>query len=511
MDALIGAGHQTIKKFRETPATWRVRYQMPNGFMMETKVVRDKDRRAWIFAQILDGRTQVISRLIEREGVWHVIEEGGTAKYRPFEAELHLPGGYLLLSLAEPRWMLDRNQAASAKFEEQRGNVVSFRLPLPPETRRFLEKSVEGLQQLAKQDPTYAAKPETTKALALMQEQLAKGTPLGVDKTTGMLVECRLRDMLISFEDFRWLNQTSDLDFALPKDAKWNDQTRPWSGAELNDCVMVGHDPLFRAGGSGPGIDAYLLNVQSGRLRRLPYEGITSMAGCFLKGRREVIVSGFDADGPVGLVKLNLETGINTPVESDLAKGRISLAAELSPDGKKVATMQMSGSGQMTDFQIRIVNVTGGNSRLLGQPERIGAPFSWLPDGDGLILKRFERSQDLQGIEPRVLCRMGLDGKIADLRPGDWPLVLQKTRKILYKDDKSELWHTCELDGTKPQLFADGLQKHGTPAVSPDEKRVIFAQYEKGKLPQLLLYDMGKNQGRPIVKASGFTGTPIWR
>ena len=511
VEDLIRAGRQTVKTFQTTPAAWRVRFRMPNGFTMETKVVRDEKRQAWRFAQIVDGRTELLSEVIERDGVWHVIESKRRAKYRPYEAELHLPGGYLLLALAQLRCVQDKGEFDNAKFEERRGHIVSYRLPIPPETRALLKKSVAALEQLQKQDPTLATRPDTIKLLELTREQLAKGTPLVVDEATGIMVECKLRDMLISLEDFKWLNTTVDADFALPRNAVWDDQARPWSDTELNDCVMVGHDPLFQAGGKNPAIDAYLLNVQSGRLRRLPYEGISSMPGCFLKDRREVIVCGFDVDGPAGLVKVNLQTRANTPVESDHGKGRMSMFAELSPDGEKAATLQMSASGQMTDFQFRVVNLADGTSRLLGSPKRIGGPFSWLPAGDGLILKRFEPVEDPRAIEPRMLCRMDLNGKLTDLRRGDWPMVLRSTRKILYKDDELELWHTCDLDGFNPRIFADGLARHSTPTVSPDESRIIFTHYEKGKLPELLLFELGKPKGKPVVRASGFTGTPIWR
>jgi hypothetical protein len=173
--------------------------------------------------------------------------------------------------------------------------------------------------------------------------------------------------------------------------------------------------------------------------------------------------------------------------------------------------MQSFGGGQMLDFQISVVDLDDEHAQLLGEPSRIGAPFSWLPDGDGLILKRFGRSEDLKAVEPRILCRLGLDGKLTDLRSGDWPIVLRKARRILYQDDQTGLWWTCALDGTRPELFADGLAKHATPALSPDETKVIFTRYEKGKLPQLLLFELGKSTGTPVTTAKGFTGTPVWR
>ena len=83
--------------------------------------------------------------------------------------------------------------------------------------------------------------------------------------------------------------------------------------------------------------------------------------------------------------------------------------AEMSPDGRKVAAMQAFGGGKMTDMQIRLIEPQSGRSELLGKPGNIGAPFSWLPDGDGLVLKRFERTDDMHAIEPSFLCRLGLE------------------------------------------------------------------------------------------------------
>ena len=184
--------------------------------------------------------------------------------------------------------------------------------------------------------------------------------------------------------------------------------------------------------------------------------------------------------------------------------------AELSPDGRTLATMRMLGQGGILDMQMQLIDVETGKSKLLGKPSHIGAPFAWLPNGQGLILKRFDSTSDPNVIEPRILCRLGLDGKLTDLRRGDSPVVLHKSNKILFEDD-SGLWHTCELDGTKPEIYADGMKGYGTPALSPDEKQIIFARYEKGKLPRLLVFDWGKTAGKPIPNNEGFIGIPVWR
>ena len=147
-----------------------------------------------------------------------------------------------------------------------------------------------------------------------------------------------------------------------------------------------------------------------------------------------------------------------------------------------------------------------GEARLLGKPSKIGAPFSWLPDGDGLILKRFETQDDPKAVEPRILCRLGLDGELTDLRSGDWPVVLRKTRRILFEENATRLWHTCQLDGSDPKLFADGLKGYSMPAVSPDEKRVVFVRYEH---PGLAIGQVAPPCGLLVLESEAFSAAFI--
>src|SRR5690349_7341384 len=74
IEDLLRVGRQTLEKLRESAASWRVRYRMPNGFIMETKVVRDKNRQSWSFFQVENGRAELISRIVEKEGIWHVMD-----------------------------------------------------------------------------------------------------------------------------------------------------------------------------------------------------------------------------------------------------------------------------------------------------------------------------------------------------------------------------------------------------------------------------------------------------
>jgi hypothetical protein len=214
--------------------------------------------------------------------------------------------------------------------------------------------------------------------------------------------------------------------------------------------------------------------------------------------------SGTDIDGHTGIFKLNLLTGEETRISDGL-----SATAELSPDGRTLATMRMVGDG--ADSQMQLIDLEARNERALGKPGHIGGPFGWLPGGDGLILKRFEATTDGTATEAPMFSRLGMDGKLTDLRWGDSPIVLRRSKMILFQDIDSGLWKTCEFDGTKPKLYADGMKGYVNPAVSPDESQIIFAKYENGKFPQLMLFYWGDTNGKPLVKVDGFVGRPVWR
>src|SRR5690349_14399225 len=99
IEELVRAGKSTLSKFVSTPSSWTIKYRLQTGGVFETKVVRNGDQQPWTFSEVVNRRSQTISRLIQKDGIWHVIEKNRAAKYRPYEAELRIPGGYLFFSL----------------------------------------------------------------------------------------------------------------------------------------------------------------------------------------------------------------------------------------------------------------------------------------------------------------------------------------------------------------------------------------------------------------------------
>jgi len=338
---------------------------------------------------------------------------------------------------------------------------------------------------------------------------LVNGAPAVFDEQTGILLEGKVQTMSFSVEGFRWLDRLPEDAFALPKGVRWDDQTRPWTAMDYEHCVMVARDPLFVPAGAPLSLDSFILNLKSGDLRRIPFAGITSMPGFFAESRTVAVVAGMDLNGQAGITRIDVVTGKNEPFASDWLSGGPLLTEEVSPNGQYA--LGFSPSFSDTEVEIRLIKLSDRSIRTLRKTGRLGIPSSWLPESDGIILKRFEPVSDPKQIEPRVLCRLDLDGTLKDLRPGDSPLVLRKSRKILYQENGSRLWHTCDLDGSNPKLYADGLAGHGQPAVSPDERQILFTRFNKGHVPQLMLFELGKSNGLPATRAPGYTGKAVWR
>jgi len=519
LSKLAETGKRTLEKLENSPAAWIARCRLSDNphsqhIFAEIKVFRDGRRQSWSVSKSVYGSSSNVCEIVEVDGIWHVIENRRFIKCRPYEAGLHFPDSYILLALADIRSFADQNSLGALEFEKRNGSQLWFRLRPAGQYRRILEELRAVSSKFNASDLTLDQRRYKEETVAQAREQLASGAPVAFDEATGTLLESTIGPMSFSIEGFRWLDRLPENAFALPKGVHWNDQTRPWSAQEYEECVLVAHDPFFVEGRS-LSFNTFVLNLKSGDMRRVPFVGMTSMPCSFLESRNAVVVAGLSfrsaavfggahLDSCAGLARVDLVTGKSEPFARDWLSGGPFWMTEVSPDGQYA--IGLSPSLPDMEAEARLIKMSDRSARTLPKTPRLGGPLSWLPESDGIILSRGPRQ-----IGRAVLCRLNLDGTLKDLRPGDWPLVLRKSRKILYKENESRLWHTCDLDGSNPKLYADGLAHHSEPAVSPDERQILFTRINEGSAPQLMLFELGKTNGLPATRAEGFTGRAVWR
>ena len=136
--------------------------------------------------------------------------------------------------------------------------------------------------------------------------------------------------------DFRWRDRI-DLDDFKVDGRNWEDNTDDPTAGDLDDLVMIGHSPLWRPGAK-TSTDGRLLDLKTGRYRRIPFAGAEVLTGCFLAGRTRVAVTGLDAmgDGALGLYDVDLKTGANRRLGGDVLAGGFTLFPVLSSTARSM-------------------------------------------------------------------------------------------------------------------------------------------------------------------------------
>src|SRR5262249_33495954 len=170
----------------------------------------------------------------------------------------------------------------------------------------------------------------------------------------------------VTIEEFRWLDRVDPQEFSV-EGRRWEDFTADPTEGETSELVMIGHNRLWQPGMKTGDTDGRLLDLRTGRYRRIPFRGETSLPGCFLKGGRRVVVPGHDSvRGLLGLSEVDLKTGENRRLGGELLDIGFSLMPALSPDGGTVAVLHRGASEGLKQVSVCLVDLKMGGARPLG-------------------------------------------------------------------------------------------------------------------------------------------------
>jgi Tol biopolymer transport system component len=273
---------------------------------------------------------------------------------------------------------------------------------------------------------------------------------------------------------------------------------------------MIGNSGLWRPGMKSHESDGRLLDVRTGRYRRIAFHGTSTTPGCFTRDRTRVVVTGVDImSAVIGLYEIDLKTGANRQLGGDLLATGFSLFPSLSPDGKTVALLHQGASARLLGARICLVDLATGNAKPLGEPRDTGPPC-WFPDGKALVIID-RKSIDVSSPAISTICRLDLDGRLTKLCPGASPVVLGDGKRILFEDQTTRTWKTCALDGGDVKIYADGMKGCGFPAPSPDGKRLLMMHFVSGRAPEPLIFPLDQSEGKPATTAPGLWAIPCWR
>ena len=438
--------------------------------------------------------------IIKRDGVWYVREQGkASAKCRPFEAPLRLPSAYLMLAAGNLE-VLPPDTAD--KIESVENGLATVHVAMPAAAKAELEASIAGLREtLGRLDDG----PEAEKGkerIAQIEQIIAEGGTVVVDCSTGVVVRDNKMMMDRKFA-FSANKRVAVKEFGVAGET-WLDLTDdPTVGQDLDDLLMIGNAPMATPANSKQvDPDARLVNLRSRQMRRIPVRGLSCLPGCFSRDRKKAYVQGVDPSvgTMLSLWEINLSTGENRQIS--VSGPGWPLATSVSPDGTSLAIMKFSLN---LKSQLCLLDTKSWKVSLIGGPMDAGAPY-WLNDGKGFIL--FVRKW-IAADKPSEdsLARMDLDGTVRVLGTGSQPKVIPGQKKILF--EQGRMWYTCDLDGQKRQMYADGMKGYGFPAFSPDGRRILWISFKD--LPHPVMQTFGEAKVEELDIGPGLWAAPVWQ
>ena len=514
MDALARSGAASAERLRTSPASWTVDNTLGSGAVISTKIIRaggvganTGSWRATFDITNPAGRVQAL-QIISRDGLWYATDKSGSCKYRPYELPTESPFMYLCLERCTPLFVTPDRPLTGAMLEGVKDHIATFRLALDADSARFMQAVIDNLHALQQQ----SGKPlgaELDKQLADLKDFLANGMAVRVDVSTGQIIEFGAPKLRTRISGFRFLPHADPADFAVA-DRPWQDYSDDPTAGTLDDLIMIGHYPPGRVGNKNYDLDGRLMDVKTGRFRRLAFEGGVVMPGCFLKDRRAVIVGGMDSQTPaIRPYEIDLKTGRNRLLGGALLQQGFTLIMDLSPDGKTLALFHSDPAAGLLHGQVFLLDIKSGVAKPIGKPIDTGF-LNWTADGQHIVLLD-RKSTDLNSPSIGSLAIMDMEGRVNLLRRGNFPVLLADRQTILFEDSETTLWHTCDLKGQDDKLFGDGLKGYGFPAPAPDGKRILMMKFEPGKLPLPIVLPIGESKGQVITNVPGLWGMPAWR
>lgn len=494
------------ERFKSTPSSWIVSSPLGDGGSANLSVLHVGEVERFIFTFEHGARSDEICRIISRGGLWYVSDEKGLRKYRAWEMPAEHGTFYFCLEDSPLKFVNGGAAAQLGPVDEIEGNTATFSQPLPAAQAEVIRNGWKARQAFLRESPDVpnAAKLradiEATKAFG--EKLIAHGFPSHVDLSTGLLVG---RGNLWRIRDFKFLDSVDERELATDR-REWADHADDPTTGNLNDLAMVTH-----LGTSYSDLEGRLIDVRSGRFKRIPFNGYYCSPVGFLAGRNSVIVFGADTTTmQFRPYEINLSTGVNRPFPGHLFDAGFIHGGAISFDGKSMALAHTGASPDFLDNQIYVVDLASGETRAVGKP--FAGPTDlvvrWMPDGRRLLFTQFDR--DGPGKSHESIMLMDMAGNAVCIRRGHLAVPLPDGGRILFSERPTALWNSCELDGGNVQLFANGLPDCLCAAVGPDGGRLLMTQRTEGWL-RLVLYNLGETEGTVVSDESGNWVQPVWR
>jgi hypothetical protein len=229
------------------PAAWIARYINEDGtHSFDVDVVRHGTNMTWSFLLSAQRTNGFYLRIVQTNGVWLVQDGANVSRWRPYEAPLNISGAYALLDGSEPI-AITAETLERARFISSSNSFHTYSVPPDPQQRTSLQGLIEQLRKLA---PELQSKDreKMNVTINMLTDQLENGVPLVIDAGRGVIRRRPIFRGAIRILNFTWLEAGAPQWGAFEIDdsgATISDNTTPITQWNLNECVVVMHDPAF--------------------------------------------------------------------------------------------------------------------------------------------------------------------------------------------------------------------------------------------------------------------------
>jgi Tol biopolymer transport system component/DNA-binding winged helix-turn-helix (wHTH) protein len=212
------------------------------------------------------------------------------------------------------------------------------------------------------------------------------------------------------------------------------------------------------------------------------------------------------------LLTLAVDTGEQHVLTVPPAGSVGDLSPTISPDGKKLAFVRMTGSGVADMY---VMSLDGGHlRRLTSDGTRFGG-ISWMPDSREIIFSSARNGSyglwrvPVTGGTPRLV--------IAGAERAFWPTVARQGDRLAYmsSSDSDSLWHTS-ITGPKTSPIRSGKRvitssrRQYDPQYSPDGGKIAYSSNRSGS-DEIWVSDADGRTAMQLTRLGRpHTGSPHW-
>lgn len=154
---ILESARHTESVLEEKSVTWTTSIELQGGASRATVTRVQHPQMRFISVSVTtQHQTVELAKIIERNGLWYVIELDKRYICRPYEAPLALPSTYHLIELSE--LLVVDSIAKSSQFGELEsidGDTASFRTPLPPQLQAQLRALLPILSETLQSESVF--------------------------------------------------------------------------------------------------------------------------------------------------------------------------------------------------------------------------------------------------------------------------------------------------------------------------------------------------------------------